>query len=91
MYYKALESGSPVRFQLSKAVCPGFCQIVENLTDRLEVSGRVVYLSDSGEKKDFYAVVEVCGIETPLIIPVHQLLRAEVGVEFGAALPTADG
>jgi hypothetical protein len=91
MYYKELESGVPVRFQLSKAVCPEFCQLLENITDRLDVTGRVVYLSDAGEKKDFYAVVEVCGIETPLIVPVDQLLRSEVGLPSGAVIPVTDG
>lgn len=91
MYYKELESGVPVRFQLSKTVCPEFCQILENMTDRLDVTGRVVYLSDAGEKKDFYAVVEVCGIETPLIVPVDQLLRSDVGSSVGAVVPVTDG
>ncbi len=91
MYFKDLESGSPVRFQLSKAACPAFSQILENVTDRLDVTGRVVYLSDAGEKKDFYAVIEVSGIETPLIVPVDQLLRSAVGSEFGVVMPAANG
>jgi len=90
MYFKQLESGTPVRFQLSKAVCPAFYQILENMAECLEVTGRVVYLSDAGEKKDFYAVVEVCGLETPLIIPVDQLLRSDVDSSFGVVMPATD-
>lgn len=91
MYFKRLESGAPVRFQLSKAVCPAFYQILENMAECLEVTGRVVYLSDAGEKKDFYAVVEVCGVETPLIVPVDQLLRSNADSSFGVIVPVIDG
>ena len=73
MYSAGLESGQKVRFQLSQVVCPEHDRLVEKITEGLEITGRVVYLSDGDDEKDFYAIVEVSGIATPLIIPVSQL------------------
>ena len=73
MYSAGLESGQKVRFQLSQVVCPEHDRLIEKITEGLEISGRIVYLSDGGDQKDFYAIVEVSGIATPLIIPVSQL------------------
>ena len=73
MYSAGLESGQEVRFQLSQVVCPEHDRLIEKITEGLELSGRIVYLSDGDDRKDYYAIVEVSGIATPLIIPVSQL------------------
>jgi len=54
-------------------VCPERDQVTDLFTDGLELTGKIVYLSDAGEKRDYYAIVEVGGVETPLIVPVDQL------------------
>ena len=82
MYSAGLESGQMVRFQLSQVVCPEHDHLIKKITEGLELSGRIVYLSDGGDQKDFYAIVEVSGIATPLIIPVSQL---EMSVDDGIA------
>jgi hypothetical protein len=73
MYYPEIVSGALVRFKLANVVCPDSEIIWEKTTGCLEVTGRVVLLSDAGKEKNYYAVVEVNGIATPLIVPVNQV------------------
>ena len=67
MYYPEIVSGTHVRFKMANVVCPDTEIILEKTTGCLEVTGRVVLLSDAGKEKNYYAVVEVNGIATPLI------------------------
>ena len=73
MYYPEIVSGALVRFKVANVVCPDFEIILEKTTGCLEMTGRVVLLSDAGKEKNYYAVVEVNGIATPLIVPVNQV------------------
>ena len=68
-----LASGTQVRFALESAICPETETTLRKITDRLEVTGKVVFLSDAGERRDHFAVVEVDGIMSPLVVPVAQL------------------
>ena len=71
-----VDSGTLVRFKLANVVCPETEVIVEKITDQLEVRGRIVFLSDAGERDDHFAIVEVQGIMSPLIVPVEQVAAA---------------
>jgi len=73
MYYPEIVSGALVRFRLANVVCPDSEIILEKTTGYLELTGRVVLLSDAGKEKNYYAVVEVNGIAAPLIVPVNQV------------------
>ena len=73
MYYKEIKSGSLVRFQLSNIVCPERPQVLEKITSHLNLTGKVVQLSDAGNQRDFYAIVQVSGIASPLIVPVSRV------------------
>ena len=73
MYWPEIEPGCRVRFKLAEVVCPEPQQLIDKLTENLEVTGKVVFLSDSGERKDEFAVVEVNGVMCPLIIPTNQI------------------
>lgn len=73
MFYPEVASGTTVRFKLANVVCPDSEVIWEKVTGCLEVTGTVVLLSDAGKKKNYYAVVKVNGIATPLIVPVNQV------------------
>jgi len=73
MYYPEIVSGALVRFKVTNVVCPDAEIILGKTTGCLEVTGRVVLLSDAGKEKNYYAVVEVNGIATPLIVPVNQV------------------
>ena len=39
------------------------------------LTGKVIDLSDSGLQKEAFAVVEVEGIEAPLVVPVERVFR----------------
>ena len=73
MLFLQLSPGSSVCFCLTDVFCPDLDQIREKITDSLEVTGRVIFLSDAGERPDHFAVVEVDGIMSPLIVPVDQI------------------
>ena len=73
-----VSSGSTVRFKLVNVVCPEPDQIYTKVTNRLELTGRVVSLSDGGEQRNHYAIVQVGGIMSPLIVPVEQVEICDV-------------
>ena len=73
MYWPEVGPGSQVRFKLADVVCPEPEQVIDKLTETLEVTGKVVFLSDSGEEKDQFAIVEVNGVMCPLIVPVDEI------------------
>lgn len=68
-----IRSGAKVTFRLSEVICPDVAQILRQVTPELRVSGEVSYFSDCGEKKQEFAIVDVKGVESPLIVPVSQL------------------
>ena len=63
------------RFRLSDAVCPDKHQILQHVTPEVELCGEVLFLSDCGEKKDRFAILEVKGIALPLVVPVERLIQ----------------
>jgi len=85
MVYPAIGSGSVVRFRLESVLCPDLENILHKATERLEVTGKVILLSDAGGFKDSYAVVEVGGIATPLIVPVREVQTYQASTEEARA------
>jgi hypothetical protein len=80
-----LISGRSVAFKLRDAACPDFAEAVRAIGPDLQVIGHVVFLSDGCDRKDHFAVVEVEGIHTPLIVPVACLTestRATIDMEW---------
>ena len=73
MFFEEPLSGSLVRFRLANAACPDPTAILEKITDRLNVIGKVLYLSDSGDKKSHFAIVDVPGIMSPIVVPVDRM------------------
>jgi len=71
----SLKSGVRVSFRLGEVVCPDLEQMLTQLTPELELSGEVIFFSDYGKNKDHFAIVDVCGLLTPLIVPVSRLRR----------------
>ncbi len=61
------------RFRLSDVICPDRGQVQQQITANLQVSGEVMFMSDKGEEADRFAIVEVEGILSPLIVPVEHL------------------
>lgn len=70
MFFPEFAAGNVINFSLESVVCPDFTQIVDKITRCLEISGRIIFLSDAGEKADHFAVVQVDGVMSPLIVPV---------------------
>ena len=77
MFFTKLSSGSEVRFRLSDVICPDSEQVREKITKFLELTGRVVQLSDAGGQMDHYAIVQANGIMSPLIVPVDKIELCE--------------
>ncbi|MBN2210497.1 MAG: hypothetical protein JW709_03795 [Sedimentisphaerales bacterium] len=73
MYGDPLQPGAQVRFCLADVMCPDRQDLRAHLTERLRLSGRIVLLSDMGEKRNFFAVVDVPGISAPLVVPVDRI------------------
>ncbi len=62
-----------VKFQLEDVISPELIFVLKNITRQLEMTGKVLFLSDSGQKKKHFAVVEVDGVMAPVVVPVQQL------------------
>ena len=86
MYFEEIKSGSLVRFQLSSIICPGQSQVLEKITRRLNLTGKVVQLSDAGNQQDFYVIVQVGGIVSPLIVPVNKVELCRASLEDEACI-----
>ena len=85
MRRSGLPTGTLVRFQLKEAVCPTAAEVAEQITPDLEIRGSVVFLSDSGDSKDHFAIVEVEGLATPVIVPVSRIRHAAGELEPAVA------
>jgi len=83
-------SGSTVRFKLLSVVCPEIKRVFEKVTHSLELTGKVVSLSDGGEQKNHFAIVEVGGIMSPLIVPVDEVKLCSDGIPSRREIIKAD-
>ena len=63
-----------VRFKICDVYHPDPAQVLSDLHGEDLLTGKVLDLSDSGMQKDAFAVVEVDGIEEPVIVPVERIL-----------------
>jgi len=68
-----IQTGTTASFTVGDVVCPDVAQVLRQTGPELAVSGRVVYLSDSGLRKDHFAIIDVGGIHAPVIVPVNRL------------------
>lgn len=69
--------GKSCRFKLADVICPERERVLLQVTADLEVEGEIVFLSDEGRKPNRFAIIEVEGILSPLIVPVDCIkLRA---------------
>jgi len=70
---RLFERGKSCRFKLADVISPEREQIFKQITVDLDVLGEIVFLSDQGNQPDRFAIVEVEGIESPLIVPIECL------------------
>ncbi len=84
-----IERGQQYRFRLRDVICPDREQTMSQITPELEVTGRVMFLSDGGEEPERFAVLEVNGLMSPLVVPV-ELLHPTAGEEKRETRRTLD-
>jgi hypothetical protein len=68
-----IKSGASVAFRLGDATCPDQQQVLSQIGPNVTVCGEVVFLSDRGFEKRYYAIVSATGIDTPIVVPVEKL------------------
>jgi hypothetical protein len=71
--FSPIERGQRFRFRLGDVICPDAQQAISQITPELEVTGRTIFLSDCGEEAERFAVLEVNGVCSPLVVPVERL------------------
>ena len=74
IFMSLLNRDQPFRFRLNDVICPDHDQILKQVTSELEVCGEVLFLSDSGDKKGHFAIMEVKGIPVPLVVSLDHLI-----------------
>jgi len=75
-----VKAGTTVAFKLADVVCPDFQQVVEPIGPELAVAGDVAFISDNGVDKGRFAIIEVKGVHSPLIVPVEKLNILDQGI-----------
>ena len=63
-----------VRFKACDVYYPDPTQVLLELYGNDLLTGKVVDVSDSGSHKEAFVIVEVEGIEAPIVVPVERLL-----------------
>ena len=69
MENRTLQLGQKVKFKLKDVHLPPIPDVLNRMTPDTELKGCVTLLSDRGMNKSSCAVVEVRGIQTPIIVP----------------------
>ncbi len=97
MRRKMVEKRMEVAFRLEDVLCPDQEVVMAHLAGGVEVIGKVSFFSDSGSQKEGFAIVEVPGIQVPLVVPRERLrplpvnppqadLKKQVSVKCGDEL-----
>jgi hypothetical protein len=84
-------TGKRCRFRLRDVICPDRQQILSQITPEMEISGEVAFLSDHGQDQNYFAIVTVAGLASPLIVPVARLETADDPVREVASKDPAAG
>ncbi|HUW33895.1 MAG TPA: hypothetical protein VM223_19990 [Planctomycetota bacterium] len=60
-------------FRLRDIFFPESDDVIRRTTAELKVRGRVIDFSDSGSSKNEFAIVQIEGIDGPVVVPVEKL------------------
>ena len=71
-----LAINSSMVFRLRDVFFPDPADLIAKTTPDLRLQGTVIDFSDSGSRKNRYAIIEVEGIEGTVIVPVERLTAA---------------
>ena len=69
MNNQSLQPGQKVRFKLRDVHLPTIEDVLNRMTSETELQGSITLLSNEGARKGSFAVVEVKGVLTPVIVP----------------------
>ena len=64
-----------VHFRICDVYHPDPAQVLSDLHAKDVLLGKVIDLSDSGLQREAFVVVEVEGMEEPVIVPVERILE----------------
>lgn len=80
MQERRLQPGQKVQFRLGDVHMPALEEVLNRITEDMELQGSITLMSDSGDKQSAFAVVEVKGVLTPIIVPASaiKLLTEEI-------------
>jgi hypothetical protein len=67
-----LHVGDRVSFRIPDVYLPSVREVMEDLTERVELVGTVIEFSDSGTKSGVFAVIEI-GADQRVIVPVDRV------------------
>jgi len=67
------QTGTRVSFKLAEVVCPERQRVASQIGPDLEVIGEIVFVSDGEGRQDEFAIIEVAGLLTPVIVPMSNL------------------
>ncbi len=80
---KNIRQGATASFAIGDVVCPDATRTLEQVGPDLTIRGQITMLSDHGSDKSAFAVVQVQGIHSPLIVPVDRLQMETVSESIG--------
>ena len=69
MVRELLSTGTRVSFKLEDVLSPGLDRIIDEVTPELSVAGEIMFLSDIGEEERGFAIVNVGGTMSPVVVP----------------------
>ncbi len=75
-----LQPGQRVQFKLADIHLPAIEEVLNRMTEDTELQGTITLMSDKGDLKTAFAVIEVKGILMPIIVPaacVKSVVEAE--------------
>jgi hypothetical protein len=81
--------GQKVQFKLADIHLPDIAEVLSRMTDDVELIGQITLLSDQGEHRSAFAVIEVKGILMPLIVPASCLTTIAAQPIVAAETPPA--
>ncbi len=73
MKTETLQPGQKVQFRLADVHLPAIEEILNRMTEDTELQGTITLMSDKGDRKTAFAVIEVKGVLMPLIVPAEAI------------------
>jgi|GEM_PF-1109237 len=75
--HERLQTGQKVQFRLGDIHLPDIQEVLARMTEDTELQGQITLLSDAGDQKAAFAVIEVRGVLMPIIVPASCIKAAD--------------